>query len=627
MKPKKGEHPGSNRPKNHRPKGRRQEGGYRLLEEISPYLRSQAKDPVEWYPWGEEALVTARQQGKPIFLSVGYSTCRWCHIMARESFNDTTVSGLLNQHFINIKVDREERPDIDEIYMAATQIYNHGGGWPNTVFLTPEGKPYFCGTFVPLEDGPEEPGFRTMAESMAHAWQHRRDEVMEQATELATVMERFLTDRGPRGTVPGAEVVQGALASLLERFDESFGGFGDGAKFTMPANLLFLLELADHVPKADLMLRSTLDAMTRGGIHDVLGGGFHRFTTDRQWRRPHFEKLLADNGWLLQIFARQALRGDDLARQVTRRTADFLCREMGSAGGAFATALDGETDGREGEYYLWNLGQLVEVLGEENAGFLAPFLGYDGDPLLADRFVLRWQRELSDEAARRRQNVEDLRAEVEPLIAQLGEARHRRPRPFLDDKILCDANGIVIAGLATASEALADPSLLERAGEAARWLLDHLRDTEGRLRHAYREGNAGFGAFLNDYAGLLWGLLALAQRDSTGAWLHHAEEIADEMVKRLWDAQDGGLWNASEDPERPFRNKEIFDGAYPSSNALALLSLLELDRLLGGGSYGKLVTRSLQAFAVPARDQVESLRAMAIVVHRLLLKSSDEEVS
>ncbi len=591
-------------------------GGARLRQEISPYLRSQAADPVQWYPWGEEALGRARDEDKPIFLSVGYSTCRWCHVMARETFRDTTMARFLNQNFINIKVDREERPDIDEVYMAATQIYSHGGGWPNTVFLTPDGRPYFCGTFFPLDDGPEnEPGFRTAAESMAHAWQHRRGEVLEQAEELATVMRRFLSDRNSAGELPGPDMVDAALGALRERFDDTWGGFGDGAKFPMPASLLLLLELADEEPEADRMLRCSLEGMARGGIHDVLGGGFHRYATDRAWRRPHFEKLLADNGWLLQIYARQARRGDPAAGRVCRRLADFLCRDMAAPQGAFFTAIDGETDGLEGATYLWTLGQLVAELGEENAAFLAPFLGYDGTSERGQGYVLRWQRDLDEQAARRRLPVEELRSEVEPLIEQLAVARRRRPQPMIDDKILCDANGIVIAGLAMAADVLDDPMLLQRAAQAATWLLEHLRGDDGTLRHVQAAEGARFGAFLNDYAGLLWGLLALAEQDDTGPWLRQATSLADEMVERLEDQDLGGLWNAEASRQRPFRSKEIFDGTYPSSNGLALLALLELERL-GGPSHRATVERALRLYATAAQQQVEGLRLLAVVVHR-----------
>ena len=605
-------------------------GGGRLAQEISPYLRSQATDPVQWYPWGEEALRRAQDEDKPIFLSVGYAACRWCHVMARESFRDTTMARFLNEHFINIKVDREERPDIDEVYMAATQIYSHGGGWPNTVFLTPDGRPYFCGTFFPLEDGSEEaPGFRSVAESMAHAWSHRRGDVLEQAEELADVMRHFLSDRGEAGEIPGPEMVAAALGALAERFDDAHGGFGTESKFPMPASLLLLLELADGVPEADAMLRRTLEHMARGGIHDVLGGGFHRYATDRAWRRPHFEKLLADNGWLLYLYARQALRGDAQAKEVCRRLADFLCRDLGAPEGAFFTAIDGETAGIEGASYLWTLGQLVAVLGQENASFLAPFLGYDGEPLMEEQYVLRWQLDLSEQAARRRLPVEQLRGEVEPLIARLAAARQQRPQPLVDDKILCDANGVVIAGLAWAATALEDDTLLRRAAQAADWLWQHLRGEDGRLRHAHGGGRAEaaegedgqrsgarFGAFLNDYACLLWGLLALAERDDSAPWLQRAEALADEMVSRLADPSEGGLWNAEASPQRPFRSKEIFDGTYPASNGLALMALLELDRLSGRPAHRPTVEGALRAFAAPAQQQVEGLRSLAVVVHR-----------
>lgn len=601
---------------------------HRLAEQISPYLRSQAQDPVAWYPWGEEALGRARSEDKPIFLSVGYTTCRWCHIMARETFRDAGVARLLNEHFVCIKVDRDERPDIDAIYMAATQIYSHGGGWPNSVFLTPKLAPYFCGTFFPLDDlGPEQPGFRHVVESMAHAWQHRRDDVEEQAGELELVMKRFLSERGAPGEMPGQDMVRRALDSLRERFDDEHGGFGHGAKFPMPANLLLLLELANRFPDADRMLSETLSAMAHGGVHDVLAGGFHRFATDREWRRPHFEKLLADNAWLLYLYARQGIRGDGSARRVSRRLADFLCRDLSAEDGAFYGAVDGETEGREGEVYLWSLGQLTEVLGEEHAAYLAPFLGYDGDPVMGQRYVLRWAPDLEAQAGRRRMTVEELQAEVEPHLERLLAARWLRPQPQLDPSILCDANGVAIAALAVASEALDDDSLLRRAQDAAHWVLQHLRGEDGTLRHVAAGGRSGHGAFLNDYAGLLWGLAHLAERDPDGAWLDEAESLAYQMVERLADdcGEHGGFWQAPVEASLPFRHKDIFDGAYPSSTALALLALVELHRRMSaaGAEEGRLDTLrrqiegTLKSLAEPSREQVDSLRAMAVVVQRL----------
>src|SRR5580693_4557073 len=399
----------------------------RLPAESSPYLLLHRRNPVDWYPWGTEAIERARREDKPIFLSVGSATCYWCHVMERESFSDPRIAALMNREFVNVKLDREERPDLDEIYMAATQILSGQGGWPNSLFLTPELKPYYAGTYFPPAERYGRPGFGSVLADLAAAWRDRRPEVEEQAEEMAGAMRRFLEERGrPAGAPAPPEAARQALASLARRFDREWGGFGGAPKFPTPSNLFLLHEMAlldsaEGAPAAASaggegsadgeatsenaageMLRATLDQMARGGIYDQLGGGFHRYSTDREWKVPHFEKMLYDNGFLLELYAREHARtGDPEAARVARETAAFLRREMTSPEGALWSAIDAETHGHEGSYYVWSRAEIESVLGAEDAAFLAPLLGFAGPPFFEeDRYVLHLPAPLAAAAER-----------------------------------------------------------------------------------------------------------------------------------------------------------------------------------------------------------------------------------
>jgi uncharacterized protein YyaL (SSP411 family) len=473
---------------------------------------------VDWYPWGEEALARARREDKPIFLSVGYSTCYWCHVMERESFSNGSTAELMNRGFVNIKLDREERPDLDELYMLATQVLTGHGGWPNSVFLTPELKPFFAGTYFPPEDRPGLPGFPRVLESMMEAWRSRRGDVNKQADEVAEALGRHFEERPePSPRAPTSEVAERSLAALKSSFDPSWGGFGGPPKFPTPSNLLLLLEFSDSDREAAGMLETTLDNLVRGGIYDHIGGGFHRYATDREWKIPHFEKMLYDNGLLLELLACQwESTADQQAARAVRQTAGFLAREMTSEEGGLYSALDAETEGREGAFYVWTRQDLLETLGEENFGFLAPLLGFDRPPFFeGTHYVLHLPFRLEEQAERRRMSVEDLLAEIEPLRWRLLETRERRRRPLTDDKILTDWNGMAIAGLATAGRLLRDRSMMQQAEQAAEFLLTRLRPAPGQLLHAFRNGAAHTPAFLSDYVFVVRGLLSLYRATGT----------------------------------------------------------------------------------------------------------------
>jgi len=589
----------------------------RLAGESSPYLLLHRHNPVDWYPWGEEALARAREEDRPIFLSVGYSTCYWCHVMERESFSDPAIAERMNRSFVNVKVDREERPDLDEIYMTATQILTGQGGWPNSVFLTPDLKPFYAGTYFPPDDRYGRPGFPTLLAGLADAWERRRDEVAQQAEELARAMRRFLEERVEPGEgPPSPRAARAALAGLAGRFDAEHGGFGGAPKFPTPSNLSLLLELAGEEPRAGEMLSATLDAMARGGIYDQLAGGFHRYATDRAWLVPHFEKMLYDNGLLLELYAREHARtGDPEPGRVARATAAFLAREMTTPEGAFASAIDAETAGREGAYYVWTRHELEQVLGEEGFAFLAPIYGFAGPPTFeGEAYVLHLPEPLAAAAARRRTSREELLAEIAPLRERLLAARDERPRLLTDDKVLADWNGTAIAGLATAGRLLGEPEMVERAERAAELVLREMRGTAGLL-HVWRGGEARVPAMLADYAFLVHGLLALDRATGDGRWLERAVELTAEQIDRLADPR-GGFYVAAESDDLLLRSKDLFDGALPSANAVAALNLLALAERTGEPRWRREAERTMAAAAPLVEQFPDGAKTMAIAALR-----------
>ncbi|HEX4964844.1 MAG TPA: DUF255 domain-containing protein [Thermoanaerobaculia bacterium] len=590
----------------------------RLAGESSPYLLLHQHNPVDWYPWGEEALARARREDKPIFLSVGYSTCYWCHVMERESFSNPQVAERMNREFVNIKLDREERPDLDEIYMAATQILTEQGGWPNSVFLTPELKPFYAGTYFPPDDRYGRPGFARVLADLAEAFRSRRKDVEEQAAEMARAMRHYLEERThPAPEPPSGAVALRALESLVRRFDSQHGGFGGAPKFPTPSNLYLLLELAEERPEAGEMLAASLDAMARGGIYDQLGGGFHRYATDREWKIPHFEKMLYDNGFLLELYAREHARtGNAQAARVVRQTAEWIAREMTSPEGAFWSAIDAETHGHEGAFYVWTREELLAALGEEDFTFLAPILGFAGPPFFeGSHYVLHLPESLESAAERRRMPVEDLLREVDAGRAKLFAVLALRERPLTDDKVLADWNGMVIRGLAVAGKLLHEPSFIARAARAADFILETMRPEGSPLLHTWRQGQGKIAAYLGDYVFLVRGLLALHEATEEKRWLSAAVELTREQSRRLRD-REGGYFVGGESPDVLFRSKEIFDGATPAGNAVAVLNLLDLADRTGELVWRREARKALCAFTPVVEGRPEAVRMLAIAARR-----------
>jgi uncharacterized protein YyaL (SSP411 family) len=590
----------------------------RLARSSSPYLLLHQHNPVDWYPWGEEALARARAQDKPIFLSVGYSTCYWCHVMERESFSDETLAAFMNEHFVNIKLDREERPELDEIYMSATQLLTEQGGWPNSVFLFPDLRPFFAGTYFPPEDRYGRPGFGTVLGAVAEAWRTRRDELEEHAAELAIALRHHLEERGaPAAVPPPAAVAERGFAALARRFDATWGGFGAAPKFPMPASLFLLAELAPRRGEAASQLTFTLEAMARGGIYDQVAGGFHRYATDREWRVPHFEKMLYDNGLLLELYALEVERtGSAEAERIVRETAAFLERELVAPQGAFWSAIDAETHGHEGAYHVWTRGQIDEALGVEDATFLAPLYGFDGPPFFEqEHYVLHLPASIDVQAEQRRTERTDLLEQIGLLRERLRAARERRQHPATDDKVLTEWNGMAIRGFAVAGRVLGDARLTAVAARAADFLLDELRPGGGTLRRAWRGGPSAVEAFLVDYVYLIRGLLALHRATGARRWLDEALDLHAEQRRRLADSA-GGYFNAAQSPDVLVRSKEVFDGATPSANAVAALNAIELTVATGEERWLEEAAAILRAFGTLLEAQPQAAAMMSVALLR-----------
>ena len=572
----------------------------RLARESSPYLLLHAENPVDWYPWGEEAFEAAHREDKPIFVSVGYSTCYWCHVMERECFSHEEIARQMNEGFVCIKVDREERPDIDEIYMAATQLLTRSGGWPNSVFLTPERKPFFAGTYFPPRDLHGRPGFPRVLQSLREAWLLQRAEVLQQAEMITRAMGAYLAP-GPGGGAsrPAGDLAAAAQDALAARFDPEWGGFGPAPKFPSPANLYFLLDRAAD-EEARGMLIQTLDRMARGGVMDQLAGGFHRYSTDDMWRVPHFEKMLYDNAALGRLYAEASLLAPGAGfERVARLTLDFVLREMRGPEGAFVSAIDAETDGREGIYYTWTEAELGQILPKDNRALFRAAYGLDGSPNFeSDRYVLHLALPLAEQGRRAGLGEEELVRRLEGGRKALLEARARRARPLVDDKILADWNGLMIGALARAGALFREPRYIEAARRAAGFVLGRMADpSTSELRHSLRDGRGRVPALLDDYAFLVEGLLCLHAATGEGDLREEAVRLAEQQERRLADSARGGYFAAGEDPQLLFRAKPGFDGAVASGNGVSALNLIQLGRLTGEAVWGERAEALLLAFA------------------------------
>ena len=563
----------------------------RLAQETSPYLLQHRDNPVDWYPWGTEVLARARELDRPILLSVGYSVCHWCHVMERESFEDAETAAYMNEHFVSVKVDREERPDVDALYMEAVQAISGHGGWPMTVFCDPDGVPFYGGTYFPPDESRGMPSFRMVMEAVLDAFENRREELRERAPETRLQLGAIGTIE-PSGEAPGAELLEGAVTTLEQAADLERGGFGGAPKFPPASTLELLLAQGINEP-----VERTLDAMMAGGIYDQIGGGLHRYSVDEHWLVPHFEKMLYDNALLARAYLHgwQAL-GHERYRRVCEQTLDWALREMRGPEGGFYSALDADSEGEEGRFYVWTPDEIEAVLGE-GAEALAEFYGVSEAGNFEGRNVLH----LAGGAAA---------AEPEGLDAArraLYEARAERVRPGLDDKRLAAWNALMLAALAEAGAALNREDYLDAARGCAEFVLRDLRDGDGRLLRTYKDGEGRLNAYLEDHAFLLEALLTLYEATFEQRWFEGARALGDTMIGRFGDPERGGFFSTSGDHEELIaRRKEIGDHPIPSGNSAAALGLLRLEALTGERSYGEQAEGILRLFAKAAPRQPDA---------------------
>jgi len=589
----------------------------RLILESSPYLEQHAHNPVNWYPWGDEAFEAARALGRPVLLSIGYSTCHWCHVMEQESFEDEEIAAYLNAHYVAIKVDREERPDIDAIYMNAVQLLSGRGGWPMTAWLTPDRRPFFGGTYFPPRDGDRgvETGFLTLLRWLEQHYRERPQQVTETAADITRRIQVGLDAPASAG-LPGLDVVDSLVDLYARSFDAEHGGLRQVPKFPSGLPLRLLLRQHRRTGRQDVlrMVTLTLDKMAAGGIRDHVGGGFHRYSTDRAWLVPHFEKMLYDNALLATTYLEgyQATGQTELA-EVSRSILRYVEREMTSASGGFysatdADSADGQGHAHEGWFFTWTEAEISEALGPAAAAPFQAFYGVTPEGNLEGRSILHEAVALDEVARRFEQTPDELRAGLAGSRQKLYETRSKRSWPLCDDKILTSWNGLMISAFARAAFVLDDPSLLDTARRAARHLLE-ARQASGRLRHAVAAGEAGrVEAFLEDYAFFVAGLLDLYESSGEKVWLERAIELQAVLDERYRDASRGGYFMTSHDHEALLaREKPIQDGAEPSGNAVTLLNLLRLHALTARDAYRAAAEALLRAFASTIRDSPELL--------------------
>lgn len=564
----------------------------KLAGETSPYLLQHAHNPVNWYPWGEEAFAEARRRNVPIFLSIGYSTCYWCHVMERESFEDEATGQVMNDLYVCIKVDREERPDIDDIYMAATQALTGSGGWPMSVWLEPESlKPFYAGTYFPPEPRHNMPAFKDLLRGISEAWNdERKSDILAQADTLAEAVEKQLADRDAP-VVVGEDEIMSAVSQLLQIFDQQWGGFGGAPKFPQPTYIEFLLAVrgsADQqtLQAIDQAVRKTLDMMMIGGIRDHVGGGFHRYSVDNEWTVPHFEKMLYDQGQLLSVYAKAAaVYNDDEYLRTAVEIADYVLSEMTDESGMFYSAQDAEVDGKEGLNYLWLESEINEVLDEDDAKFaLDVYSVSEGvnfrdphHPDEPDRNVLRMSERPEQIADRLGLSMDEFHARLDAINGKLKAERDTRKQPGLDDKVLTAWNGIMIHGFATLGSVTGDERYTNAAARAADAIYSAMRDDSGTLLRASRNGKAKTSAFFEDYAWLASGMVELHRATNDDKWLGLAEDLARSADATFGDPATGGFFDtAAEQSDLFVRGQSIYDGAIPSATSVYLNVLVDL---------------------------------------------------
>jgi len=574
----------------------------RLIDQKSPYLLLHAYDPVDWFPWGSEAFAKAQQEDRPIFLSIGYSACHWCHLMQRESFQDPEVARRLNEVFVCIKVDREERPDIDAVYMEVCQSITGRGGWPLTIIMTPDKHPFFAATYLPKRGGQGQLGMLELIDRIEELWRFKRQELVGSAKRISKLLGQMTATTPGQGL--GEIFTQRAFEQLSRSFDERYGGFGRAPKFPTPHQLSFLLRYWKRTgeERALHMVEKTLQAMRQGGIYDQLGFGFHRYSTDDRWLVPHFEKMLYDQALLaLSYIEAYQATGKEGYHKTAREIFSYVLRDMTAPEGGFYSAEGAESEGEEGKYYLWSEEEIREVLTEEEAEWVIGLYNVQRGgnfPGAAGRNILHLRDLAPRSTAEMGMTEEELERVLEIARQKLLLRRNTRIPPQKDDKILTDWNGLMIAALAKGAQALAEPRYAQAAARAAGFLLSNLLTTRGGLYHRYRAGEAAIPGFLDDYAFLIWGLLELYEATFEAPYLEVALQLNQYMLRSFWDDSSGGFYFTQVDHhDLPIRRKEVYDGALPSGNSVALLNLIRLARMTGDSRWEEKALQTGQALS------------------------------
>ena len=570
----------------------------RLAKESSPYLLQHKNNPVDWYPWGDEAFQKATELNRPIFLSIGYSTCHWCHVMEDESFEDEQVAQLLNDNFISIKVDREERPEIDHLYMTVCQAMTGKGGWPLTIIMTPDKYPFFAGTYFPKKGRMGRPGMIELLPAIADAWVNKKGELIQSANQI----KKYLIDSNNKeiGDQLNQTILTNTNSQFINRYDKTHGGFGVKPKFPSPHNLIYLLRY--HNMSGDktslLMVEKTLQEMRLGGIFDHVGFGFHRYSTDREWILPHFEKMLYDQAMLTLAYTEAyQITNNQLYKDTAEEILHYVQRDMTDKRGGFYSAEDADSEGEEGLFYLWTIEEIKNILNNEESELLINTYGLDLEGNYKDeatgkkteKNILYLKKSISNAKSKNRLN---------DISKKLYVAREKRIHPLKDDKILTDWNGLMIAAFAKAGDVFNSDDYIQQAEKSAQFILKNLTDNNGRLLKRYRNGNAGLDAHLDDYAFFIWGLLELYEATFNVTYLTEAVQLSNIMVEEFWDITNGGFFLGSENSEKLIvRAKTGYDGAMPSGNSVAAMNCSKLNRITGETKWAEISDKIFMTFS------------------------------
>ena len=573
-----------------------------LINETSPYLLQHAHNPVNWYPWSAEAFTKAKAENKPVLLSIGYSACHWCHVMAHESFEDEEIAKLMNELFVNIKVDREERPDLDQIYMNAVQMMTHHGGWPMTVFLTPDGVPFYGGTYFPPQDRYNMPGFPRVLISVAEAYRERPEDISATSSSILKELERISSTAGSTASL-GPDTLQAAYVGLIRGYDATNGGFGGAPKFPPSMSLEFLLRMHARNDKEETLniVAHTLTQMANGGIYDHLGGGFHRYSVDARWLVPHFEKMLYDNALLSRLYLHYyQVTGDEDARRTAEGTLDYVLREMTSPDGGFYSTQDADSEGHEGKFFVWTVEEIREALGNDAELFIT-YYNVTSEGNFEGKNILNITNTLEDVAGKLRIQVTNAQQILERGRRTLFEIRERRVKPDRDEKILTAWNGLMLPGFAEAGAILNRADYTEAARRNATFLLEKLQ-RDGLLLRTYKDGTAKLNAYLEDYSFVIEALITLSETTGELRWLSQAITLMDRMIEEFWDEENGGFFfTGTSHEDLIVRSKDYFDNATPSGNSVAALALLRLAVLTNRDDYRNRAAAILQEVADSAR--------------------------